>query len=118
MESTFHTADALEIIPPSIRFCVHSVSGTSSMTTTELEIIFNEKVPPSDKKYTGSQNAQELMKALDADYNKGHAKTEVSISRKGNGIETESYSSDLTICLLYTSPSPRDRTRSRMPSSA
>ena len=24
----------------------------------------------------------------------------------------------LRICLLYTSPSPRDRTRSRMPSSA
>ena len=27
-------------------------------------------------------------------------------------------SADLGICLLYTSPSPRDRTRSRMPSSA
>ena len=25
---------------------------------------------------------------------------------------------DLGVCLLYTSPSPRDRTRSRMPSSA
>ena len=25
---------------------------------------------------------------------------------------------DIKICLLYTSPSPRDRTRSRMPSSA
>ena len=25
---------------------------------------------------------------------------------------------DMNICLLYTSPSPRDRTRSRMPSSA
>ena len=25
---------------------------------------------------------------------------------------------DLNTCLLYTSPSPRDRTRSRMPSSA
>ena len=25
---------------------------------------------------------------------------------------------DITVCLLYTSPSPRDRTRSRMPSSA
>ena len=25
---------------------------------------------------------------------------------------------DLKVCLLYTSPSPRDRTRSRMPSSA
>ena len=29
----------------------------------------------------------------------------------------ETYSLD-EICLLYTSPSPRDRTRSRMPSSA
>ena len=26
--------------------------------------------------------------------------------------------SELQVCLLYTSPSPRDRTRSRMPSSA
>ena len=25
---------------------------------------------------------------------------------------------DINVCLLYTSPSPRDRTRSRMPSSA
>ena len=25
---------------------------------------------------------------------------------------------EFTVCLLYTSPSPRDRTRSRMPSSA
>ena len=29
-----------------------------------------------------------------------------------------SYSSEDNSCLLYTSPSPRDRTRSRMPSSA
>ena len=40
------------------------------------------------------------------------------------GIEVEVNSHDLIIvpsvgvCLLYTSPSPRDRTRSRMPSSA
>ena len=27
-------------------------------------------------------------------------------------------SDDINTCLLYTSPSPRDRTRSRMPSSA
>ena len=31
---------------------------------------------------------------------------------------TEVKHSQLYICLLYTSPSPRDRTRSRMPSSA
>ena len=30
----------------------------------------------------------------------------------------ESYSNRFATCLLYTSPSPRDRTRSRMPSSA
>ena len=28
------------------------------------------------------------------------------------------YGEDNNFCLLYTSPSPRDRTRSRMPSSA
>src|SRR5664280_3629875 len=28
------------------------------------------------------------------------------------------YAFEVTTCLLYTSPSPRDRTRSRMPSSA
>ena len=27
-------------------------------------------------------------------------------------------STEINVCLLYTSPSPRDRTRSRMPSSA
>ena len=31
---------------------------------------------------------------------------------------TEPLERDLLSCLLYTSPSPRDRTRSRMPSSA
>ena len=30
----------------------------------------------------------------------------------------QSYVADDKTCLLYTSPSPRDRTRSRMPSSA
>ena len=32
--------------------------------------------------------------------------------------EALNQTSDVMICLLYTSPSPRDRTRSRMPSSA
>ena len=71
----------LEIISPSMRF----------------HIKIDWKTPLVIEKYTGPQNAQELMKALDADYNKGHAKTEVSLSRKDNGIETENYSSNLTI---------------------
>ena len=31
---------------------------------------------------------------------------------------TNKFEKDIKACLLYTSPSPRDRTRSRMPSSA
>jgi len=38
----------------------------------------------------------------------------VAFDKKGNVVST----GDLEVCLLYTSPSPRDRTRSRMPSSA
>ena len=34
------------------------------------------------------------------------------------GIEQQTRETLANICLLYTSPSPRDRTRSRMPSSA
>lgn len=71
----------IEIISPSMRFRVE----------------IDWKTPLVIEKYTGPQNAQELMKALDADYNKGHGKTEVSLSRKNNGIETENYSSNLTI---------------------
>ena len=47
------------------------------------------------------------------------------VAREGGFTEKEIYSLQLAadeaasnICLLYTSPSPRDRTRSRMPSSA
>ena len=37
---------------------------------------------------------------------------------QGDGIGPEITKAVQEICLLYTSPSPRDRTRSRMPSSA
>ena len=33
-------------------------------------------------------------------------------------VKTEGREAQILTCLLYTSPSPRDRTRSRMPSSA
>ena len=46
-------------------------------------------------KYTGIQDAQALMKALDDDYNRGHSKTEVSVSHTV-GTEKISYSSHLT----------------------
>ncbi len=64
-------------------------------TVFRERIEFNWKTPASDKKYTGPQNVQELMKALDEGYNKGCPKVKVS-ARKGSGIETESYRSNFT----------------------
>ena len=85
--------------------CSHSYSYThtqgldSEISTSNVElrehIKFNWTSLPFPDKYTGSQNAQELMKALDTDYNRGHSKTEVSVSRTV-GNEKVSYSSNLT----------------------
>ena len=44
--------------------------------------------------------------------------TPVMLKAKELGIEAEDLVESVRNCLLYTSPSPRDRTRSRMPSSA
>ena len=41
-----------------------------------------------------------------------------SLSTSETLISDSNLYSRIVICLLYTSPSPRDRTRSRMPSSA
>ena len=44
--------------------------------------------------------------------------TYVRISTRTNTIGQYAEFDNISVCLLYTSPSPRDRTRSRMPSSA
>ena len=44
--------------------------------------------------------------------------TELAAIEVANTSVTDKLQNSSNICLLYTSPSPRDRTRSRMPSSA
>ena len=73
-----------------------------------------------------NDQAQQLRRQM----NKGtqQAKTIAVISGKGGvgksnitlnvAIDLVNRGKKVLICLLYTSPSPRDRTRSRMPSSA
>ena len=42
----------------------------------------------------------------------------IKIERVENGDDTRKFAPPFMNCLLYTSPSPRDRQKSRMPSSA
>ena len=70
-------------------------------------------------RWGNSQRLDELVQRYAA------AKTKIEARRQGHSVTEQSLadgSVKLTVsvggCLLYTSPSPRDRTRSRMPSSA
>ena len=69
--------------------------------------------------YVGSVSVEALVAAghdvlvLD-DLSRGHRDALPGGVRLVEG----SYGDPVIVCLLYTSPSPRDRTRSRMPSSA
>ena len=48
----------------------------------------------------------------------GAAELPSSVPYDASSLYAKNLTSLITPCLLYTSPSPRDRTRSRMPSSA
>ena len=88
-----------------------------------LESLFNlareRKKTPVDGSYTNKllsdkslskekilEEINELIEAVEKNSNKIHEAADVF------------YHLIMYLCLLYTSPSPRDRTRSRMPSSA
>ena len=62
--------------------------------------------------YSGLGNVIGILDSLSADI-KINSKDVIELNQK-QGIAFD----QLIVCLLYTSPSPRDRTRSRMPSSA
>ena len=48
----------------------------------------------------------------------GSSAAKIAVVFASSGLGDKSFNDALFNCLLYTSPSPRDRTRSRMPSSA
>ena len=122
MKRTFHRIDALFRLPflavlglaillwgGTYAYTQSSETG-SSKTDIKSESIEFTSTPSKYKKYAGPQNAQELMKALDEDYNKALSKrlpeTKVIISdgrlviRNGEILErpkATTYSSDLTI---------------------
>ena len=66
------------------------------------------------------QVKQILVASIDIGTNSTHLLVaEINLDLKSFSIKfTDKSTTRLGDCLLYTSPSPRDRTRSRMPSSA
>ena len=78
--------------------------------TTEEEAAFTERCRDFLSENTGDGRSVEAGKAFCA------AAAEAGLA--GLTYPTEFGGAGLTNCLLYTSPSPRDATLSRMPSSA
>ena len=73
-------------------------------------------------KYTLGKNTQGLSNYLHKQFGGEQIKAVIAYDCRHNSKELAKVVADVfsanDICLLYTSPSPRDRTRSRMPSSA
>ena len=87
-------------LPSLIALILMACSG-QNISTFSCSIKSNVKDPNGDLIFEGNTG----LLTLD--------KTNKRIGWKSDLSDDEYY-----ICLLYTSPSPRDRTRSRMPSSA
>ncbi len=81
--------------------CAYTYTATSEIRSSNMElrehIAYKWTTPAGIKRYTGPQNAQEIMKALDKSYDRGRSKIEVSVIRKVAGIKTVDYSSKLTM---------------------
>ena len=75
------------------------------LTALALTLIGSTVAQAADEVVVYSSRIDELIKPVFDAYT---AKTGVQVK----------FITDKEACLLYTSPSPRDRTRSRMPSSA
>ena len=85
---------------------------STSITTSETKTNFGEM----EKPLTETQQLEtEVGDNTNIDSN--HY-VENQTENFSNNEQIESLSHSISSCLLYTSPSPRDRTRSRMPSSA
>ena len=93
-----------------------AVAGTGADVTTQVKPTDLQKFVTFVKGFSNKDDlTNEELLAL------GNSEYSVSQLATALGIEVSDLTTAITACqtcLLYTSPSPRDRTRSRMPSSA
>ena len=66
----------------------------------------------------GNIISRDLMRALDVDGSKASFVLEAPSPDVAKSLDSQRLKIQDKFCLLYTSPSPRDRQKSRMPSSA
>ena len=98
------------------------------MVQTQTKGIFPSQAV-SDAEKSSNEYGLEISRAIESEWFKRDSGTSRYFANRDNfhrlrlyarGEQSiQKYKDELSInCLLYTSPSPRDRTRSRMPSSA
>ena len=92
---------------------VLSISDGDEFFVSEVNIIEEEPVSAAESEAL----VRSLMSAFDQ-YVQLSKKVPAEVMTSLSSVDDPSRLVDTIACLLYTSPSPRDRTRSRMPSSA
>mgnify|MGYP005629217477 CR=1 FL=1 len=99
---------------------IESAERGGSLITADIAVSYNREVfaipGPVDNKYSKGCNL--LIKSNKAALIESAEDIEFQLGWETPNVSKPAKQLTITPCLLYTSPSPRDRTRSRMPSSA
>ena len=95
------------VLKPSVGFSYAPPSPQTYYDSAQVHVLY----PDSMNRYSRFDNLLYSVRPTDIE----QANLNYSFT---NLFEAKYFSAKDSTCLLYTSPSPRDRTRSRMPSSA
>ena len=90
-----------------------SIEDAEPTHPTRHQVELNPSIEPVSSVSRGGAHLRAVLRSAD-----GKEVDHVDYDYYAMSLDTVSAAGDAWACLLYTSPSPRDRTRSRMPSSA
>ena len=111
------TANAVPVVP---NFTQGSMTSTTETTSTVTETINSMSYDTGYQYVITGTNIEHDGNTISAPSSTGNSNTLNGVTSTWTGLDLNNKPNFTltTPCLLYTSPSPRDRTRSRMPSSA